>query len=166
MKSLLKIGFVFGVAIVMTSCFNKSKPNYQFMPNMYEGVGYETYQESSAFSNGMEAQLPAEGSIKRGWKPYDYENSTAGYELAKAELLSPIASDSLNIDSNVAKGKALYDIYCAVCHGTKGDGQGILVKREKFLGVPNFKDREITTGSIYHVIYYGLNSWVHMFTNK
>ena len=45
----------------------------------------------------------------------------------------------------------------AVCHGDAGDGQGVLVKNEKFLGVPNYKDREITQGSIYHVIMHGRN---------
>jgi hypothetical protein len=39
----------------------------------------------------------------------------------------------------------------------KGDGQGKLVQNGKFLGVPNYKDRAITEGSIYHVIYYGRN---------
>ncbi len=40
----------------------------------------------------------------------------------------------------------------------QGDGNGKLVEREKFLGVPSYKDRVITEGSIYHVITYGLNS--------
>ena len=56
------------------------------------------------------------------------------------------------------KGKELYNIYCAVCHGEKGDGKGILVTNEKFLGVPSYADREITDGSIFHVVTYGLNS--------
>ena len=30
------------------------------MPNMYESVGYEAYQESDAFANGIQAQLPAD----------------------------------------------------------------------------------------------------------
>jgi mono/diheme cytochrome c family protein len=60
-------------------------------------------------------------------------------------------------DENLAKGKAMFDIYCIECHGAKGDGQGVLVQRGKFLGVPNYKDREITEGSIYHVIMYGRN---------
>jgi len=34
---------------------------------------------------------------------------------------------------------------------------GTLVKNEKFLGVPNYKDRDITQGSIYHVLMYGRN---------
>jgi mono/diheme cytochrome c family protein len=59
---------------------------------------------------------------------------------------------------NGANGKELYTIYCAVCHGKKGDGQGILMTREKFLGVPSYADRQITPGSIYHVLMYGKNA--------
>lgn len=154
MKALYKIVALVGVSIVATSCFDKSKPNYQFFPNMYESVAYETYSESSAFNSGKEGQLPAKGSIKRGFEPYAYENTPAGYMQAKAELKSPL--DSLSV--NEEKGAELFNIYCAICHGEKGDGQGNLVKREKFLGVPNYADRQITEGSIFHVITYGLNS--------
>ena len=49
---------------------------------MYEPVGYETYADSDAFANGIEAQLPVEGSINRGWVPYDYSDSNEGYEAA------------------------------------------------------------------------------------
>ena len=68
--------------------------------------------------------------------------------------------DSLNQEENLARGAELYAIYCAICHGVKGDGQGTLVKREKILGVPSYADaaRNITVGSTYHTIYYGLNS--------
>lgn len=137
-----------------TSCFDKSKPNYQFFPNMYEAVPYETYSEHDVFKNGVEGQVPAEGSIKRGFVPYEIPNTTEGYALAKETLKSPLDSISVNPE----KGKELFNIYCAICHGDKGDGKGNLVKREKFLGVPSYKDREITEGSIYHVITYGLNS--------
>ncbi len=154
MKSVYKITLLFGITILVSSCHSNSAPNYQYFPNMYESVGYETYSESNAFKNGKEAQLPAEGSINRGFEPYEYENSTAGYDLAKANLKSPL--DSLT--RNPEKGKELFDIYCMTCHGTAGDGNGPLVKKEKFLGVPNYADRVITEGSIYHVITYGLNS--------
>ena len=29
--------------------------------------------------------------------------------------------------------------------------------REKFLGIPSYADRDITEGSIYHVLMYGIN---------
>ncbi|MFA9186955.1 cytochrome c [Flavobacterium sp. FBOR7N2.3] len=154
MKRVYKITLLLGITILVASCHNDKAPNYQYFPNMYESVGYETYSESKAFANGQEGQLPAQGSINRGFEPYEYENSTAGYELAKANLKSPLDS----LDRNSDKGKVLYDIYCVSCHGATGNGKGKLVEREKFLGVPSYKDREITEGSIFHVETYGLNA--------
>lgn len=154
MKSLYKIVAVVGLSFMATSCFDKAKPNYQFFPNMYEAVSYETYSEHNVFKGGVEAQIPAKGSIKRGFVPYEIPNTPEGYALAKATLKSPLDSAAINPD----KAKELYTIYCGICHGDKGDGKGNLVVKEKFLGVPSYADREITEGSIFHVVTYGLNS--------
>ncbi|WP_158961517.1 c-type cytochrome [Myroides fluvii] len=156
MKSIYKIVTLAGVAVLTTSCFNKERPNYQFMPNMYESVAYETYSEvpTTVFANGKEGQLPAEGSVPRGFQPEEYADTPEGLAEARLHLKSPLTADEKDLE----KGKALYAIYCSVCHGASGDGKGNLVKREKFLGVPNYHDRELTEGGIYHVITYGLNS--------
>ena len=50
-------------SILLKSCFDSSRPNYQYFPNMYEAVGYDAYDESTAFKMGTEAQLPVEGTI-------------------------------------------------------------------------------------------------------
>ncbi|MFK7832768.1 MAG: cytochrome c [Winogradskyella sp.] len=157
MKTSLRDSLVIAVLVSIVSCQDNSRPNFQYFPNMYESIGYEAYQESDAFDNGIEAQLPAEGTIPRGdFMPYEIEDTNDGYALAKASLKSPL--DAMQVDYN--EGKILYDVYCGICHGTKGAGQGKLVKREKILGVPSYADvgRAITTGSIYHVIYYGKNT--------
>ena len=153
MIRILKYISLLVLIMSITSCFDPSKPNYQYFPNMYESVGYKTYQESDAFPNGIQAQLPVEGSVPRGWQPYEYEDSNEGYESAKLNLKSPL----VNNDQNLKNGKKMYDIYCSVCHGSKGDGQGILMEREKFLGIPSYADRDITEGSIYHVLMHGIN---------
>lgn len=142
------------VAAFATACHDKGSPNYQYFPNMYESIGYETYSESKAFKNGKEGQLPPDGTIKRGYVPYLYANTTEGYEAAKAGSKSPLDSTAVDLE----KSKGLYNIYCAICHGEAGDGKGNLVKREKFLGVPSYKDRVINEGSIFHVQTYGINS--------
>lgn len=156
MKTTLKITVVLALLITIVSCNKKTRRNYQYMPNMYESVGYESYQESDAFANGIEAQLPVEGTLPRGYSLYEIEDTNEGYEYAKANLERKV--DSSDVDYNL--GKELYDIYCGICHGAKGAGQGHLVKTEKILGVPSYADagRAITAGSIYHVIYYGKNS--------
>jgi len=156
MKGLLKITLVVMVMIVIVSCKKDTRPNYQFMPNMYEPVGYETYGEYDVFPGQQSAMLPAEGTIARGYTLFDYGNSNEEFLRAKAELMSPL--DSTQVDLN--RGKELYDIYCGICHGNKGAGQGNLVKREKILGIPSYADvgRAINEGSTYHTIYYGKNA--------
>lgn len=155
MKSLIKI-LVIVLVVSLSSCKSDDAPNYQFFPNMYESVGYETYGSYEVFPNQQAALIPVEGTIARGYKPFDIDGTTEGYNLAKTTVKTPL--DSTQVDLN--KGKELYDIYCGICHGNKGDGQGQLVKREKILGIPRYDDagRAITEGSIYHTIYYGKNA--------
>lgn len=156
MKQISKsLGLILLMLTVLTSCKDKRNPNYQYMANkdMYSEMGYGTYSKNPIFKDSISAQIPAKGSIARGKIPYNYPDTAEGYELAKKNLTSPIEKN----DENLAQGKYLYDIYCATCHGIKGDGQGVLSQREKFLGIPNYKDRPITEGSTYHVIMYGRN---------
>jgi mono/diheme cytochrome c family protein len=143
-----------GFIVSLSSCTrDRSKPNLQYTPDMYVSIPYEPYGINTIFKDSMAAQTPPKGSIARGKKPFQFPEGLEGYALAKDSLKSPLAVT----DKNLANGKKMYDIYCATCHGAKGDGQGQLVKRGKYLGVPNYKDRELTEGSIYHVIYYGRN---------
>jgi len=156
MSNTIRIGILLGL-VLLASCKSENAPNYQYMPNMYEPVGYETYGKVDFLPDNMEAMQPAENTVARGGMPYTIANDLEGKELARA-LTSPL--DSLQSEANLAEGAVLYAIYCAVCHGPKGDGQGILVQREKILGVPSYADpaRNITVGSTYHVIHYGLNA--------
>lgn len=156
MKSLFNITLVLTISAVLVSCFSKDKPNYQYFPNMYAPVSYETYGAYPVFLNEQSALLPADNTIPRGFQPYDYENTPDGLLKAKAELKNPLEVN----EKNLAAGNQLYTFYCAVCHGDKGDGKGILVQREKFLGIPSYADpgRVIVPGGIYHVETYGLNA--------
>lgn len=156
MKTFLNIALIVFISVSLVSCFNKKEPNYQYFPNMYEAVSYDAYEAGTAFPNEQSAMLPAPNTIPRGWQPYDYENTTEGLLKAKAELKSPLQVN----EKNLSAGAHLYTLYCAVCHGDKGDGKGILVEREKFLGIPSYADpgRVITPGGTYHVQTYGLNA--------
>jgi mono/diheme cytochrome c family protein len=157
MNSFKKIVILLCLMFAFVACQNNSQRNYQYMPNMYEPVGYETYQEVDFLPNGSQAMLPPANTINRGWLPYGIENSMEGKELSRLNL-SPL--DSVNVVGNMEKGKEMYNVYCAICHGPKGKGQGTLVKKEKILGVPSYADaaRNINVGSTYHTLQYGLNS--------
>ncbi len=152
MKNFVKIIVALVVVISVVSCGDKRTRSVQYMPDMYVAVPYEP--NGAVGINGEPSNLkPVEGTIARGHVPYEYADTNDGYELAKAESKNPLEASEKNLEN----GKKMYAIYCAVCHSKKGDGDGILSQREKFSGVPNYKDRDITEGSIYHVIMYGKN---------
>lgn len=156
MRKLITIFTAVLASTTLVSCFDSSKPNYQFMDEMYNSQSYDTYGEYDIFPNQQQAMKPVEGTVHRGWKPYDYEDSQEGLAAARENLKNPLPVT----EANLAKGKSMFTINCAVCHGDKGDGQGILPEREKFLGIPSLDDqgRVLTEGSIYHVIMYGMNA--------
>ena len=89
MKSLFNKSMLFILGLSAVSRVENSKPNYQYMPNMYETVSYEPYGAYDVFANEQEAKLPVEGTIPRGWRPYEYEDSNEGYAAAKQNLENP-----------------------------------------------------------------------------
>ena len=81
------IKFLFLIAVLMQSCWgDRGAPNYEYMPNMYESLSYESYSENNLFEDNLSARLPVEGTIPRGYSLYDYEDTNEGYESAKKNL--------------------------------------------------------------------------------
>ena len=152
MRKYIKFNIALLVLATIVSCSDKRERQHQYMPDMYVAVPYEADAEkgNTGFSSNLK---PVNGSIARGNVPYEYSNSNAAYEKAKSELSSPMVQDEVSLE----KGKKMYTIYCVSCHGKKGDGNGYLSQAEKFIGIPSYKDRDITEGSIYHVIMHGKN---------
>lgn len=150
MKNLkLIIGLMVFTSII--SCNDNKNRQVQYMPDMYGSIPYNADGEESVNGNVVNSK-PVAGTIPRGGAPaYDVPDTIEGYDTAKVEVKSPLEKN----DENLENGKAMYTIYCVSCHGKKGDGQGYLATSEKFAGVPNYKDRDITEGSIYHVLMHG-----------
>jgi mono/diheme cytochrome c family protein len=120
--------------------------------------------EKDAFEGEAEGSIaiPANGSV-----PYYYGATEAERVRATKEIITnpfPITTASL------IHGKDMYNIYCGICHGEKGDGRGYLVRDEdpvkgipagKYPAAPaNFMlDTFINSspGRFYHAIMHGKN---------
>jgi len=161
-KLILKLAFI-SVVVLLSSCGGDSDPGYEFMPNMYRSPSLETYGENTI--NGMNAQLPVEGTIARGHLlTFNYDGTLAGYLLAGKEAVNPIEDNK----KTRAEGKALYGMFCEHCHGETGAGDGT-IKHAIYSAVPHYNDEkllrragvpmnELKEGHIFHAITYGLNA--------
>lgn len=142
---------------------NPQSPGYEYMPDMYRGPAYEAYGISPLFSDSMTSRMPVKGTIPRYneetlpfYEPYPYPNTNEGYEMAGSNLHNPLA----NSEKVLEKGQAVYTNFCVHCHGEKGDGNGVLVQRDKFAGVPSYYSAalaELPEGKMYHTLFYGKN---------
>ena len=146
------------IFIMIVSCnIDKGTPGYTYMDDMYRSPAVKTYEPSINNFRNSSALKPVEGTISRGYVPYDIPNTNEGYENSKLDVSVPQYFSTLDPEN----GKELYGQFCSHCHGEKGDGNGILMQREKILGIPGYgRDRlpDITPGSIYHVIMHGKNN--------
>ena len=167
-----------GIAISLSSCSGKKKkPSIVYMPDMYYPVAYDPYMEADfgywpertkgkseiplfADHENMTALWPAMGSVARTDEqmilPWEFENTMEGYNQALTITKSPL--DPANREKDLIHGEKLYNQTCATCHGEKGDGQGPIVQSKAYSGVPTYAERDITIGSVYHVIMYGRNA--------
>ena len=129
MKKLTIISFVAVVMMVMAvGCSGvKRKPGVVYMPDMSTSRAYETYSASPIWADKQTNREPVAGTVKRGATlPFhiakDKAGDTVNYFASRAvkNPLPALSADSLK------EAERLYLINCAICHGSKLDGNGPL----------------------------------------
>jgi len=143
--------------LALVSCkYDRNQPGYAYMPDMYYSVPYDAYTPNPVLTDSVTMQMPVSGTIPRGYIPYPYKaKSFDDQKRAGEELINPIAMSP----EALAAGKAQYDIYCGLCHGTLGKGDGHLYKSGLFTAKPAVLTDSLVQskkdGEIYHVITVG-----------
>ena len=105
---------------------------------------------STFYADGFGMRKPVEGTVARGFIPYEYKG-----------LAAPVVplSNPLMPSSEVLKlGKKRFLTFCSPCHGNYGDGDSRL--RGQFPNPPSLHSEKVRSwqdGNIYHVITNGQN---------
>jgi hypothetical protein len=85
---------------------------------------YKSLAESDFFVDGSAARLPVEGTIARGYLRLD-----TSFFAGKVNGVL-IRDLPLKVTRQVLeRGKGRYGIFCTPCHGSIGDGSGMVVQR-------------------------------------
>lgn len=107
------------------------------------------FERNDFFPNGMAARLPVAGTMPRG-RPLGDEAVRRGTRngVVVPEIPVPITPELL------ARGRERFEIYCAPCHNSTGDGQGMIVRRG-FSAPPSYHSdrlRNAPAGHFFDVI--------------
>ena len=92
--------------------------------DMYDQPRYESLERSEFFEDGRSARpLPA-GTVAYQSPPADTPEQTGLLDGAHVEDIP------LQVDLTLLKrGQERFDIYCSLCHGRTGEGNGMIVQR-------------------------------------
>lgn len=178
-RYIIKISGLLAVStLLLTSCGPKENTPLVYFPDMYFPVAYDPLMKAEdaysdkennlppfVNSNGATWLTPVDGTVNQNEDGVVEENNSkaltseqynAGYDASKLVVASPL--NPANADKDIERGKHLYEKTCAACHGVNGDGKGPIVESGAYLGVPNFKDREVSVGSVHYVLSHGRNA--------
>jgi mono/diheme cytochrome c family protein len=131
-------------------------PALACVDDMADQPRYEPLTASSFFANGMSSRPLVEGTIARGQLPAD-----AALQTGKSADGQFIAELPVTLDARLlARGQERFNIYCSVCHGRTGEGNGMIVQRG-FRQPPTYHSdrlRGMPVGYFYDVIAQGFGA--------
>ena len=179
LKSQYTLLLILVTAMFFQSCVkHPDSPGYEYSDDMTRSQAIEAYVDyglvadnvNDSLKQTISARIPAEGSIPYSENknaaslnmPFNYaagedERIRAGQEVV---LPTHYYNNADIAKANIAEGKRLYGLFCAHCHGDKGNGDGKVITVGGYPAAPpaynTLQDR--TPGSVFHTITHGKNA--------
>lgn len=125
------------LTLIYTARREKSRlPRVHFIHDMDHQARFGPQDPHPWYTDGRAMRLPVEGTIARGRLQHD-QHLLLGYVTADGTKSSAVTefTDSLPAELTqdmidlLQRGKNRYLIYCAVCHGSQGQGDGLVNQR-------------------------------------
>lgn len=148
---------VIGVCLLAGAC----RQDMQDQPKM------KPYRGSSFFGDGLSSRPPVQGTIPRGFLRSDTEFYT-GKRSAPSASPAPTDANAYPDDvdtfpfpitkETVVRGRERYEIFCSVCHGMTGYGDGMVVRRG-FRRAASFHDDRLRQAPVGHFFDAITNGW-------
>lgn len=175
--------FAFLVLVVLAMAgfrgMKSSRPPIEIFPDMDHQPKVKAQVGSTFFADGRAARPPVEGTVPLGYAmPMHKEvNGTDGSSTSPYKNIvfssSPTYLDTGKMGENwgtgipvevneqlLARGHERYGIYCAVCHGATGEGNGMAQKfgLNTVQSVIQERIRVMSDGEIFNTISHGKNT--------
>lgn len=147
--------------------------------DMQDQPRYKTYKKSEFYSDGLASRIAPGGTVARGFlkenkafhtgkidnpDPNAQAASTTNDTGNTIVTSFPNAIDEFPIPVNketIKRGEERYNIYCIVCHGPVGAGDGMIVRRG-FSPPPTYHDDRLRNAPVGHFFDVISNGWGKM----
>ena len=132
----------------------ENQTNIELIQGMMDQISIKAQDWDPEHPEKVLMLTPPEGTLPRGYQPIP-ESLATDPEKAGRELANPL-KDDFNPET-ISRGKEAYRIYCGICHGDKGMGDGTVAPK-MVLKPPSLVSDKVTNfpdGRIYFIITQG-----------
>ena len=148
-----------GVCLAGAAC----RRDMQDQPKM------KPYRSTSFFGDGLSMRQPIPGTIPRGFLRTDTELFTGKKSKSSSSVSTATSTTNPYTDDTdtfpfpitketVERGRQRYEIFCSVCHGLTGNGDGMIVRRG-FRRAASFNDDRLRQAPVGHFFDAITNGW-------
>lgn len=148
------------VLLAFAGCrgMESSRPPVHIVPNMDWQEKFDPQEANPFFADGRSMRMPVAGTVARGFLRAD-----VAFNTGRSESGAYVAANPAPLTRELLlRGQQRYNIYCAVCHGKAGDGQGIIMTGQYgYTPAPSYHEdrlRAVEDGYVFHVIANGVRS--------
>jgi len=119
------LGAIIVAAVALTGCRGSisGEPPVHVVGNMDFQERFEAQEANPFFADMRAMRRPVEGTIARGFLKEDIAFYTGRHPNTTFVTTSPL---TLSMDV-MRRGQDRFEVFCAVCHGSAGDGLGIIM---------------------------------------
>lgn len=169
MKKLFIIVALFSLFIdIGCRGYSSQEPPIHLNPNMDTQKKGKSYRENDFFADKQTMRQPLEGTVARG---YLKEDEHFYFGKVNGQLAHALPG-ALTIDESFMKrGQQMFERTCAVCHGSSGNGDGLVGRRLMVKPTSLHSDYMygLSPGHYFDVITNGIRtmqSYKHMISEK
>lgn len=151
LERLLKLSCVVVVCGLVTSaCSDKKRPNVELIQDMMRQEAIQPQGQDIMAPDKPGMRLPPAGTVPVGGEAYPFK---LGQDVEAGKVLvNPQAG--VMTPELLQAGKAKYDIFCAICHGNTGLGDGAVAPTMALKPPPLVSSRVVgfPDGQIFHIM--------------
>ncbi len=156
----------FSVACTKKNPELSSQPNVELIQDMMDSPALKAQDHEPSDQKKASSRLPPEGTVPVGFVPYKYAGDAA---TAASKLKNPYAGNTKT--ELLELGRKKFEIYCALCHGYGGAGDGPIAAKMAPVPPPLISDkvRALNDGGIFHIITDGqgvMSSYAYQLVNE
>lgn len=159
MRTFVTAGLLVG-ALLLGGCRGMESDRAPIHPNLNMDMQnrFDAQEANPFFADNAAMRRPPAGTIARGLLKEDTRYYAGRTEDGEYVDRMPVPVTRALVE----RGRDRYDIYCAVCHGGAGDGEGIIMRGDYgYTPAPSFHEERLleeSDGYLYDVITNGVRT--------